>query len=205
MTLSERPSTRLRREQLIELRDAVEALVEDGVKVEILGGEVHTVPTPTVQHDLIVSRIQKQLLRTLDDEVYDLSQRAEFVVDDWNRPQPDLAVIDTELRLRNLAATVYEASDALLVVEVASPSNGNDDRKWGRKYKAYAKGMVPIYLLVDAHAETGASLTLYTKPTGTRYQVEENVPFGGKLALPAPFEHVTIDSASFPVTTRDGE
>src|SRR6185312_4308319 len=164
-----------------------------------------TLPTPTVQHDLIVGSIHKQLWRSLDEDVHDLSQRAEFAVDDWNRPQPDLAVISAELRTRILTATVYNASDALLVVEVSSPTNGNDDRKWGKKYKAYAKGMVPIYLLVDPHAETGPSLMLFTKPTGTRYQVEEKVPFGAKLVLPAPFNDVAIDSGSFPVTTRDGD
>lgn len=204
VTLSERP-TRLGSKQLAELRDAIEGMVEDGVKVEILGGEVHTLPTPTVQHDLIVGSIHKQLWRSLDEDVHDLSQRAEFAVDDWNRPQPDLAVISAELRTRILTATIYNASDALLVVEASSPTNGNDDRKWGKKYKAYAKGMVPIYLLVDPHAETGPSLMLFTKPTGTRYQVEEKVPFGAKLVLPAPFNDVAIDSGSFPVTTRDGD
>ena len=108
------------------------------------------------------------------------------------------------LRDDTLDATEYAAKDALLVVEVASPSNGNDDRKWGRKYKAYAKGLVPIYLLVDPHAETGPSLTLFTQPNGTRYQSETTVHFGTPLRLPEPFDAVTIDLSRFPVPTACG-
>lgn len=206
MTLSERPPrVRLQAGQLRELRDAIERLVEDGVKVEILGGEVRTLPTPTVQHDLIVSELQETFLLGLDRSRYRTSQRAEFAIDAWNSPQPDLAVVSRDLGSRPLTTTEYEASAALLVVEVTSPSNGNDDRKWGKKYKAYAKGMIPVYLLVDPHAAAGPSLTLFTKPTGTRYQVEEQVPFGAKLVLPPPFDQATIDSTSFPLTTKDGD
>jgi Uma2 family endonuclease len=137
----------------------------------------------------------------IGDEKYDLSQRVEFVVDERNSPQPDLAIMDAALRDDTLEATEYAAKDALLVVEVTSPSNAANDRKWGLKYEAYAKGLVPIYLLIDPHAGAGPTLTLFTQPDGKRYQAETTVPFGTPLTLPEPFDATTIDSSRFPAPT----
>jgi Uma2 family endonuclease len=186
---------------LDEMRTAIDELVDGRFNVEIIGGEIIVSPLARTLHDLIVSRMHAIFVRALDEDTHNVSQRVEFVVDNKNGPQPDLAIMDAALRAETLEAFEYAAKDALLVVEVASPSNGDDDRKWGRKYKAYAKGMVPIYLLIDPHAETGPSLTLFTQPNGKRYQAEATVPFGTPLQLPEPFDAVTIDSSRFPTPT----
>ena len=183
------------------MRTAIDELVDGRFKVEILGGEIIVSPLARTLHDMIVSRLHAMFVRALDEDTHNVSQRVEFVVDNKNSPQPDLAIMDVALRNDTLEASEYAAKDALLVVEVASPSHGDDDRKWGRKYKAYAKGLIPIYLLVDPHAETGPSLTLFTQPNGKRYQVETTVAFGIPLPLPEPFDAVTIDSRRFPVPT----
>jgi Uma2 family endonuclease len=185
--------------KLNELRSITEAGVGDRAKVEILGGEIIVSTMPEARHDVIVQRLHNLVLRALGDEVYDFTQRVEFVVDEENGPQPDLAIMDAALRDRTLDATEYAAKDALLVVEVTSPNNAPQDRKWGLKYKAYAKGRVPVYLLIDPHAETGPSLTLFTQPNGTRYQAEATVPFGTPLRLSEPFDAVVVDSSRFPV------
>lgn len=67
--------------------------------------------------------------------------------------------------------------------------------------KAYAKGRVPIYLLVDPHAPTGPEIRVFTQPNGKRYQAETIVLFGTPLRLPEPFDAVTIDSSRFPAPT----
>jgi Uma2 family endonuclease len=182
-----------------EMRTAIDELVDGRFKVEIIGGEIIVSPLARTLHDLIVSCMHAMFVRALDEDTHNVSQRIEFVVDEKNNPQPDLAIMDMTLRTDRLEATQYAAKDALLVVEVASPSNGDDDRKWGRKYKAYAKGLVAIYLLIDPHAEYGPSLTLFTQPDGKRYQAETTVPFGTPLQLPEPFDAVTIDSSRFPL------
>jgi Uma2 family endonuclease len=185
--------------KLNELRSITEAAVGDRAKVEILGGEIIVSTMPETRHDVIVRRLHSLVLRTLGDEIYDFTQRVEFMVDEENGPQPDLAIMDAALRHRTLDATEYAAKDALLAVEVTSPNNAPQDRKWGLKYKAYAKGLVPIYLLVDPHAEIGPSLTMFTQPNGTRYQAETTVPFGAPLRLPEPFDAVVVDSSRFPM------
>jgi Uma2 family endonuclease len=203
VTLPERPADLVEPEpegpDLATLRSAIDDLVDGRFKVEIIGGEIIVSPLARTLHDLIVSSLHAMFVRALDEDTHNVSQRVEFVVDEANSPQPDLAVLDVALRNDTLAATEYAAKDALLVVEATSPSNGVNDRKWGLKYKAYAKGLVPIYLLIDPHAGAGPSLTLFTQPNGTRYQAETTVPFGAPLQLPEPFDAVTIDSSRFPM------
>jgi len=72
-----------------------------------------------------------------------------------------------------------------------------NDRKRGLKYTAYANGTIPIYLLIDPHAEGCPPMTLFTEPTGTRYTYERVVPFGKELRLPEPFDAVVTDSSRF--------
>lgn len=204
VTLPERPADLDGPEPELDLatvRSAIDDLVDGRYKVEILGGEIIVSPLARTLHDRIVNRLHSHLVRTLDEDAYDLTQRVEFVVDEANSPQPDLAIMDAALRDETLDATEYAAKDALLVVEVTSPSNCTDDRKWGRKYKAYAKGRVPIYLLVDPHAPTGPEITVFTQPNGLRYVAAATVKFGEPLNLPEPFAAVAIDSGRFPVPT----
>ena len=204
MTLPERPADLDGPEPELDLatvRSAIDDLVDGRYKVEILGGEIIVSPLARTLHDRIVSRLEHMIYDAIGDESYDLSQRVEFVVDEENSPQPDLAIMDAALRENTLDATEYAAKDALLVVEVTSPSNCTDDRKWGRKYKAYAKGRVPLYLLIDPHAPTGPEITVFTQPNGLRYIAAATVKFGEPLNLPEPFDAVSIDSSRFPVPT----
>ena len=201
MTLPERPADLVEPKPelgLAAVRSAIDDLVDGRYKVEILGGEIIVSPLARTLHDRIVSRLEHMIYDAIGDETYDLTQRVEYVVDEANSPQPDLAIMDAALRGDTLDATEYAAKDALLVVEVTSPSNAMNDRKWGLKYKAYAKGRVPIYLLVDPHAPTGPQITVFTQPNGTRYITEATVKFGEPLNLPKPFDAVAIDSGRFP-------
>ncbi|MBR7826850.1 Uma2 family endonuclease [Actinospica sp. MGRD01-02] len=100
-----------------------------------------------------------------------------------------------------LEATSNSPSEALLVVEVTSPSNAQNDRKWGLKYKSYARGRIPAYLLIELYADDGPAVTLFTEPNGTRYLGEQTVPFGTKLALPEPLDEIVVDTSAFPLPT----
>lgn len=201
MTLSERPADVVDGEPAA-LRTAIEETLGDRCKVEILEAKIIVSPLARNLHTLIVTRVRRMLDEGCDQNTFIVTERAEFSVDLRNSPQPDIAVLPTHVVERDLDATVTPASDVLLIVEVTSPSNGGDDRKWGPKYKAYAKGLVPAYLLVDPHDENGPSFTLFTQPNGTRFQGEHTLPFGGAIRLPEPFDRVLIDSAEFPVPRK---
>jgi Uma2 family endonuclease len=199
VTLPERPADLAEpRPDLAALRSAIEDLVGDRAKVEILGGDIIVAPMPRNIHLLTVTLLDRLLTRSLPD-AYVVSERFEFAVDESNSPQPDLAIVPLAAVREDLEALTSRPSEALLVIEVTSPSNAPNDRKWGLKYKAYAKGLVPVYLLIDPYAQDGPSVTLFTDPTGTRYKSENLVPFGKKLSLPEPFDAVVIDTSTFPV------
>jgi Uma2 family endonuclease len=197
VTLSERPTDVVDGE-LAAMRSAVDAALGDRCKVEILGGEIIVPPMPRNLHMLIVTEVRHMLDDGCDRRDFTVTERAEFVVDRYNSPQPDVAVLARKSVERDLDATASPIAEALLVVEVTSPSNAHHDRKWGPRYKAYAKGLVPVYLLVDPHHADGPSFTLYTEPNGTRYQGGQTLPFGRSIRLPEPFESVVVDSAAFP-------
>ncbi|WP_169801308.1 Uma2 family endonuclease, partial [Streptomyces kanamyceticus] len=88
-----------------------------------------------------------------------------------------------------------DASEALLVVEITSPSNAKDDRT--KKLWAYGHAPVPAYLLVDRFDEHGPTATLFTGPQNGAYKHAERVPFGESLTLSEPFAAV-VDTADFP-------
>lgn len=181
---------------LATLRSAIDELVGGRFNVEVLGGEIIVSPLARNIHLLIVQTLSRLLIQALP-ETYVVSERVELAVDEDNSPQPDLTVIEFDALRSDLDATTSPASDALLVVEVTSPSNAPNDRKWGQKYKAYAKGLVPLYLLIDPYAQGGPSVTLFADPTGTRYKSETLIPFGKKLQLPEPFDALVIDTSTF--------
>jgi Uma2 family endonuclease len=68
-----------------------------------------------------------------------------------------------------------------LVVEVTSsrPQRDREDKR-----RAYARGGIPLYLLVDRQA---SSLTLFSQPEGADYREHCTVLFGKSLSLPEPF------------------
>lgn len=112
---------------------------------------------------------------------------------------PDLVVMPSEL----IAAADPEisdpmdASEALLIVEITSKGNAREDRT--KKYRAYARAGVPMYLLIDRFGTRGPMATLFTEPNedGT-YKHSDPVPFGKPLTLPEPFG-TTLRTADFPV------
>ena len=63
-----------------------------------------------------------------------------------NRPEPDVLVVD-EAAVRSDRQTGFDASDALLVVEVISPESRTRDRK--DKPGLYAAAGIPHFWLVD--------------------------------------------------------
>ncbi|WP_051451555.1 Uma2 family endonuclease [Actinospica robiniae] len=196
VTLSGRPADALDGD-LAAKRAAIEDVLGDHSKVEILGGEIIVSPMARNIHLVLVQSVLRQLLPHIPED-WAVVEKLELSVDASNCPQPDLTVLPLSVPRSDLMATQNPSGQALLVVEVTSPSNGNDDRKWGRKYKAYAKGLVPVYLLIDPYAESGPTVTVFTGPNGKRYTAESAVEFGTPLRLPEPFDAVVIDSARFP-------
>jgi Uma2 family endonuclease len=137
--------------------------------------------------------LTRALARTIPDDWEIFQTQAVEIGSTGDIYIPDLVVY----RPQNLPSEGITASpeQALLVVEITSPSNADHDRT--RKLWGYAHAPVPLYLLIDPHAKDGPHVTLYSTPESGAYQDMKRVPYGGAITLPEPFD-LKIDTGQFP-------
>lgn len=181
------------------LRTWQELDVPEGWRAEIDEGQIVLVPPPHAHHNGIAELVQHCLYRRLPDGLGIYQTLGVHVAPLDKLYVPDLVVMPRELIVAADPETSdpMAASEALLVVEITSKGNARDDRT--KKYRAYARAGVPMYLLIDRFDTRGAMATLFTEPNedGT-YKRSDPVPFGKPLVMPAPFD-VTLATDAFPV------
>jgi Uma2 family endonuclease len=166
----------------------LEKLPDNGLRHELLDGHFVMNPPPAVRHNRVVDNLRRQLqaccdaagFLVLENQGVDLGE--DVVV-------PDLTVYREDAPIER--GIYLDGADALLVVEVISPSTRKMDRIT-KPVKCASHG-VPLYLLVDPTV-TPLTATLYTLD-GLDYDAGVIVRAGEPLALPAPFA-LTIDTAS---------
>ncbi|MEV0919755.1 Uma2 family endonuclease [Streptomyces sp. NPDC049967] len=173
--------------------------VPEGWRAEVDEGRICLVPPPYAHHSGIAAKVQRRLYANLPDELEIYQTLGVHVAPLDKLYVPDLVVMPAELvdGADPEAGDPMDASEALLIVEITSKGNAREDRT--KKYRAYARAGVPMYLLIDRFDTRGAMSTLFTEPNedGT-YKRYEAVPFGKPLGLPAPFD-VTLATDAFPV------
>ncbi|MEE1791489.1 Uma2 family endonuclease [Streptomyces sp. BE308] len=172
--------------------------VPEGWRAEIDEGQIVLVPPPHAHHNGIAAKVQRRLYTTLPEEL-DVYQTLGVHVAPLDKLYvPDLVVMPAELIAAADPETSdpLDASEALLIVEITSKGNAREDRT--KKYRAYARAGVPMYLLIDRFDMRGPMTTLFTEPNedGT-YKRSDPVPFGKTLVLPAPFA-VSLPTSEFP-------
>ncbi|MDK0521184.1 Uma2 family endonuclease [Streptomyces sp. ML-6] len=173
--------------------------VPEGWRAEIDEGQIALVPPPHAHHNSIAAKVQRRLYRDLPEELEVYQALGVHVAPLDKLYVPDLVVMPSEFvdGADPEASDPMDASEALLVVEITSKGNARDDRT--KKYRAYTRAGVPMYLLIDRFDTHGAMATLFTEPNedGT-YKRSDRVPFGKPLTLPEPFG-TTILTEEFPV------
>ncbi|MFI5771321.1 Uma2 family endonuclease [Streptomyces sp. NPDC051658] len=180
------------------LRTWRELDVPEGWRAEIDEGQIVLVPPPHAHHNGIAEMVQHRLYRVLP-EGLGIYQTLGIHVAPLDRLYvPDLVIMERELIMAADPETSdpMDAAEAQLIVEVTSKGNARDDRT--KKYRAYARAGVPMYLLIDRFDTRGAMATLFTEPNedGT-YKHSDPVPFGKPLVLPEPFG-TTLLTDEFP-------
>ncbi|MFJ8447284.1 Uma2 family endonuclease [[Kitasatospora] papulosa] len=173
--------------------------VPEGWRAEIDEGQIVLVPPPHAHHNGIAAKVQRRLYTNLPEELEIYQTLGVHVAPLDKLYVPDLVVMPAELieAADPETSAPMDASEALLIVEITSKGNAREDRT--KKYRAYARAGVPMYLLLDRFDTRGAMATLFTEPNedGT-YKRSDPVPFGKPLLLPAPFD-VTLPTDGFPV------
>ena len=151
-----------------------QALLEkapEGLRLELLDGEVYEMAPIGSGHASLVTSPTKQLERLYGDRALGYVQSPRGL-SPHSLPQPDLAL----LRPREdfYRERLPEAGDTLLVVEVSFSTREMDLKKLA----LYAQGGVPEVWLV----EEGGSLEAYREPRGDRYRHRLLVEPGEEVA-----------------------
>jgi Uma2 family endonuclease len=155
----------------------------DGVRIELIEGELVVSPTSSIRNSAVVFSLTVALV--------DVAERENWVIHTFltsHIPQtrerliPDLMVAPRDAP--PFGDCELLSPGALLVAEVVSPSSRRRDRDVKRR--AYAQGRVPLYLLVDRFA-TPPSVTLFSEPGQDGYEREQTAEAGQPLRLPEPF------------------
>ncbi|MFF6994986.1 Uma2 family endonuclease [Streptomyces sp. NPDC008313] len=161
----------------------------EGVRVELLRGEIVMMASPDLVHNLIVEEVQDQIPRK---RWARLQTQDVDIIDEASEPVPDLVVLERELRPDS--GRLLPSQLITLVVEVVSKTSV--DRDYGAKRSIYAAGRVPAYLVVDPVV---AHCVLLTEPVGdgqgADYRAQRISKFGDPL--PLEFLGVELDTSEF--------
>jgi Uma2 family endonuclease len=144
-------------------RAEVLALPDDGMRHELIDGELIVTPAPRVRHQDGVTALTTILLPYVQEHrlgrFYAVPADLEMLPDQLT--QPDLFVVPPGIRFDRWE----DAPTPVLVIEVASPSTARYDR--GTKRRLYQRAGVPEYWIVDLDAR----LVERWRPVDTRPEV----------------------------------
>jgi Uma2 family endonuclease len=151
--------------------------VFEGIRVELLEGEIVRMSPQSVPHASGITRFTRVLVRMLGD-LFTVRVQVPLVLGEDSEPDPDFVVCDYDpddyARAHPTLAQVH------LVVEVAFTSVAYDR---GRKGAAYARAGIPCYWLANL---PGRAIEEHSDPdpaAGVYRQMAKRVP-GDKLELP---------------------
>ncbi|GAA2810764.1 Uma2 family endonuclease [Kitasatospora sp. CM 4170] len=163
------------------LLDEARRSLPDGFKVEISGDTIVMMVGPTGIHQRNLLVVRRQFDARVPAELLP-SENTDLVSPNVGKSRnPDLTYLPAEA----LESTENQvpAEFAAIAVELVAPSNPEND--WVGKVRDYPLMGIPLYLLVDARQKT---VTLFSRPDGTRYHRREDIEFGETLHLPEPFD-----------------
>lgn len=155
--------------------------------------EIVILPPEETVHSGVLSLVVKQFWGAPECGTFTVGHAFPATLDEFGIYRPDLFVMAVEA-MRGMRSSAPMA-DFLLMAEITTPESAVNDRT--KKWRAYARGGIPQYLLIDAYDPGGPTVTLFTQPEKGCYQNAERVSFGGRIALRAPVSAV-IDTTDFP-------
>lgn len=170
--------------------DIIEMLPDD-VHAEVIEGEVIvSAATPAGRHAKIVLAVRRAFARHGIDNLFENTtlliepDEAEYV--------PDLACWPEQLIDGD--SWEFPAPECAFALEVVSGDRPGRRQRDYRKAAGYARGQVPVLLLVDPAERT---CTLFTEPKGGEYSIRQIVKFGETLTIPAGDVTVHLPTGNF--------
>ncbi|MDR3083465.1 MAG: Uma2 family endonuclease [Streptomyces sp.] len=166
----------------------------EGFRAELIEGEIVVTPPPDGDHEDYINRIMKQVIRRSRTDMDFSGNKGLKLQSGGACPRdhviPDGTFAPADLRLYRGADSWMPCDGVAMVLEVTSTKPRTDREA---KHRCYARGSIPLYLLVDREA---SSITLFSDPEGDDYRQHCTLPFGKPLALPEPFAF-DLDTADF--------
>ncbi|WKX71273.1 Uma2 family endonuclease [Streptomyces sp. XD-27] len=180
-------------EQIL-LEDFLALETPEGFKAELIEGEIVVSPTPDGDHEDHISTITRQVLRNSATDM-DASGTKGLLLPRGglcpkNHAIPDITFAPRDLRLFRGAPSWMPCDGVAMVAEVTS---SKPERDRIAKRHCYARGGIPLYLLVDR--EEGM-VTLLSEPASEDYTEVHSAAFGKTITLPEPFAF-ELDTADF--------
>ncbi|WP_416977019.1 Uma2 family endonuclease [Streptomyces sp. T028] len=167
--------------------------VPKGCRAEIIDGLISVTPLSAGGSPYIASRVTRALYKVVPDGWGVYQWLGTAVPDRLSLYVPDLVVMPRE---RDRVDSHYvPAAEARLAVEITSKATAHNDRV--SKAAGYALAGVPLYLLIDALAPEGPTVSLYGEPQQGAYRLLSACRFGDVIRLPEPFG-LKLDTSEFP-------
>jgi len=135
-------------------------IIDEEDRVELLDGEIVEMTPIGSRHASKVSRLNRLLVRALDDEAIVWPQNP-IQLGDYSEPEPDISVVES--REGEYLDRLPRAGETLLVVEVAETSL-EDDRE--AKIRLYARHSISTAWLVNLRDE---SVEVFREPAEEGY------------------------------------
>lgn len=174
-------------EDVVSAHDIFEML-PSGVHAEVIEGEVIVnAATPAGRHALIIQAVRDAFASRGIRNLYE--NTTVLIEPDEDAYVPDLARWPVEVLQTD--AWEFPASECLFALEVVSGDRAGKRERDYRKAAGYARGGVPVLLIIDAAERV---CTLYTEPKGSEYLARRITAFGEPVVIPAGAFGVTLDT-----------
>ena len=157
----------------------------EGFRAELIEGEIVVTPPPDGDHEDYIELIVNQVYRRSRTDMQFSGNKGLKLQGGGGCPKdhviPDGTFAPRKLRLYRGADSWMPCGGVTMVLEVTS-TKPKADRE--AKRRCYARGGIPLCLLVDRHA---SSITLVSDPERDDYREQCTRPLGKPLTLPEPF------------------
>ncbi|MEU5664630.1 Uma2 family endonuclease [Streptomyces longwoodensis] len=157
----------------------------EGFRAELIEGEIVVTPPPDGDHEDYIEVIVSQVYRLSRTDMQFSGNKGLKLASGGACPKnhviPDGTFAPRHLRLYRGADPWMPCEGVAMVLEVTS-TKPQADRE--AKRRCYARGGIPLYLLVDREA---SSITLFSDPGKDDYREHCTRPLGKQIALPQPF------------------
>jgi Uma2 family endonuclease len=162
-------------------------IIDEDERIELLGGMLVALPPFGEGHIFAHERIVRYLIERFGDRLL-VAGQASLPLTRIDEPQPDVTLFLPETAAKPKSR--WTISDVVALLEISDTSLRRDR---GPKLRAYARGMVAEYIIVDIR---NRRLIRYRDPLHEKYQTVEEFEPGQSFTL-LGFPDVSLEVAEF--------